>query len=434
MDHEQARATNAGLARPFRAASSRIRKTYYGWWVALTGAVNALITSGPTFQGSSAIFTAVEAEFGWSRALVSGVASFGRVGGAVFGPLEGYLADRLGPARITLIGLVVGGLGFIMFSRVQNAFAYYGAYIVLATGFSFGGFTPAVTAVNSWMRHRRATGISIVIGGSSLGGALVPALAWGITAHGWRMTSLGIGVVAIASAPIFYFLLSKKPPIDQPAPRRRPGRRVDPSRPDFTAREALKTRAFWLISISHTLANLSTATVSAHVVLHLTDVGLSLATASTVVPVFAVIGFTFQIVGGLVGDRMDKRYPTSIFLAIQAASMVSLAYVTDYPTALLFAVLWGIGFGGRTPMLHAMRGDYFGTKAFGTILGLSGLLMAVGMTAAPYLVGLAFDIQGTYKWAFIAVAAACAAGGVLILFASRPVHPSQAAPAEGSVR
>src|SRR3990172_1261610 len=198
MDQEQARATNAGVASPFRAVSSRVRRVYYGWWVALTGALNALITSGPTFKGRSAIFTAVEAEFGWSRALVSGVASFGRMGGAIFGPLEGYLADRLGPARITLIGLIVGGLGFIMFSQVRSPFGYYGSYIVLATGFSFGGFTPAVTAVNSWMRHRRATGISIVIAGSSLGGALVPALAWGITAHGWRMSSLGIGVVSIA--------------------------------------------------------------------------------------------------------------------------------------------------------------------------------------------------------------------------------------------
>jgi MFS family permease len=409
-----------------RAVWARLRSTYYGWWVALTGAVNALITSGPTFQGSSAIFTAVEAEFGWSRALVSGVASFGRVGGALLGPIEGYLADRLGPARMTLFGMIVGGLGFVMFSQVHDPFAYYRAYIVLASGFSFGGFTPAVTAVNSWMRHRRATGISIVIAGSSLGGALVPALAWGITAHGWRMTSLGIGVVSIASAPVFYRLLSKAPPAEPPTPRPRAGRRPDPARPDFTAREALRTRAFWLISMSHTLANLSTATISAHIVLHLTDIGLSLATASTIVPVFAVIGFAFQIVGGLVGDRMDKRYPAAVFLAIQAVSMAVLAYVTNYPSALLFAVLWGIGFGGRTPMLHAMRGEYFGTRAFGTILGLSGLPMAIGMTAAPYLVGLAFDIQGTYRWAFLAVAVACVAGGGFILFATRPLHPSQA--------
>ncbi|MBI4219405.1 MAG: MFS transporter, partial [Chloroflexi bacterium] len=394
MDQHQVGARPSELLSPLRGAASRIRKTYYGWWVALTGAVNALLTSGPTFQGSSAIFTAVEAEFGWSRALVSGVASFGRVGGALLGPLEGYFADRIGPARITLIGLIVGGFGFILFSQIRDPFSYYGAYIILASGFSFGGFTPAVTAVNSWMRNRRATGISIVVAGSSLGGLLVPALAWGITAHGWRMTSLGIGVVAILSAPIFYWLLSKKPPVDQPGPRARPGRAQDPARPDFTAGEAFRTRAFWLISISHTLANLSTATISAHVVLHLTDIGLSLATASTVVPVFAAVGFTFQIVGGLIGDRMDKRYPASVFLVIQAAGMVVLAFTTSFWLAMLFAVLWGIGFGGRTPMLHAMRGDYFGSKAFGTILGLSSLPMAVGMTATPVLVGLAFDIQG----------------------------------------
>lgn len=414
--------------RVLRAASVRLRRTYYGWWIAFTGGFNALLTSGPTFQGSSAIFTAVEAEFGWSRALVSGVASFGRVGGALLGPLEGYFADKVGPGRITFIGLVVGGLGFIMFSRVQDPWSYYGAYIVLATGFSFGGFTPSVVAVNSWMKHRRATGISIVLAGSSLGGVLVPALAWGITAHGWRTTSLGIGILSIAVAPIFYLILSRKPPAEQLAPRPRRGvARTDPNRPDFTAREALRTRAFWLISLSHTFANFSTAAVSAHVILHLTDIGLSLGQASTVVPVFALIGFAFQIVGGLVGDRFDKRLLAAVFLAIQTLGMVALAFAVNYVTAMLFAVLWGIGFGGRTPMLHAIRGDYFGTKAFGTILGLSSLTMAVGMTATPVLVGLAFDIQGTYRWAFLFVSAACGIGSVLILFATRPVHPTQRA-------
>lgn len=409
--------------KPLRAASTRIRKTYFGWWISLTGAFNTLLTSGPTFQGSSAIFAAVEAEFGWSRALVSGVASFGRVGGALLGPLEGYFADRLGPGRITLIGLIIGGLGFIMFSRVQDPFSYYGAYIILATGFSLGGFTPSVVAVNSWMKHRRATGISIVLAGSSLGGVFVPALAWGITAHGWRTTSLGIGILSIAVAPIFYLILSKKPPVEQPAPRPRRGAVAPPAYADFTAREALRTRSFWLISLSHTFANLSTATISAHVVLHLTDIGLSLSRAATVVPVFALIGFAFQIVGGLVGDRIDKRFAAAVFLVVQALAMAVLAFAASYAIAMLFAVLWGIGFGGRTPMLHAMRGDYFGTRAFGTILGLSGIPMAVGMTAAPVLVGLAFDIQGTYRWAFLFVAAACGIGSVLILFATRPVHP-----------
>ena len=90
-----------------------------------------------------------------------------------------------------------------------------------------------------------------------------------------------------------------------------------------------------------------------------------------------------------------------------------------------FAIAWGIGFGGRNPILHAMRGEYFGTRAFGTILGLSGILMSVAMIVAPVTVGYLFDVQGTYRWAFLGGAVACYTGAVLILFGTKPRHPSE---------
>ncbi len=69
------------------------KKVFYGWWVSLAGGANMILSSGPTFQVTSTLFRAVEDEFGWSRALVSGVASFGRFGGALLGPLEGWMTD-----------------------------------------------------------------------------------------------------------------------------------------------------------------------------------------------------------------------------------------------------------------------------------------------------------------------------------------------------
>ena len=92
---------------------------------------------------------------------------------------------------------------------------------------------------------------------------------------------------------------------------------------------------------------------------------------------------------------------------------------------MIFAVLWGLGFGSRTPVLHALRGDYFGSRYFGSILGFSSFPMIIGMTATPVLVGLAFDIQGTYKWAFLFTATTAYIGAGLILFARRPVRPSR---------
>jgi len=412
---------------------SRVRRVSYGWWVAVTGGLNMIFTSGPTFQGSSAIFLAVETEFGWSRAVIGGVASFGRFGGTLFGPLEGYMTDKFGPAKMMFFGMIGGGIGFIWLSQVHGVFMYYAAFLTLSLGFSMGGFVPSIVAVNHWLPKRRATGIAIVVGGSSLAGLVVPALAWGIDAHGWRTTVFWIGVISISVSPFFYWALSRRGSgsaselaRDHQASKSKKDEKSEAAdgEYDFTARQALRTRAFWIISGTHSLVNFSTSAVSAHLLLHLNDVGIDPITAATIIPVLAIVAFTFQMAGGFIGDKFSKQYPISFFTAIQGFGALILAFTTGYPTALLFAVVWGIGFGGRTPILHAMRGDYFGSKAFGTILGLSSVMMGASMSAAPFLVGLQFDIQDTYRWAFVGLAVLAWCASILILFVTRPVHPS----------
>ena len=106
--------------------------------------------------------------------------------------------------------------------------------------------------------------------------------------------------------------------------------------------------------------------------------------------------------------------------------MVVLAFASSYPAALLFALLYGVGFGARTPMMHAMRGEYFGPRSFATILGLEAVPMSIGMIVAPVAVGWAFDYQGSYRTAFLALAAAAVAAAVLVLLARRPTQPDAA--------
>jgi len=407
--------------------NTRIRSTSYGWWVAITGSLNMALTSGPTFHAQSVIFAAVEAQTGWSRTLVSGVGTFGRFGGALLGPVEGYLADRFGPAWMMLIGLMIGGIGFIMLSQMGDSpIIYYVAYFILSLGFAAGGCGPATTAVAKWLPSRRATGIAIVLAGSSIGGFMVPAISWGIKQYGFEATMISIGVAGLVVAPGFFWAMSRRGirPGQEPSNQSsETSAIVDDG--SFTLREALHTRTFWVIASAHTMSNLSTAAVSAHLVLHLTDIGISDLKAAGVIPLFVGIAFFAQLGGGLVGDRLDKRYMLSVSMLVQAISMITLAYATGYSGAVLFAVLWGVGFGTRTPVLHALRGDYFGSRYFGSILGMSSFPMIVGMTATPVLVGLAFDLQGTYRWAFLFTAITALIGSGLILFARRPVRPSR---------
>ena len=184
-----------------KAPQGKLGRVFYGWWIALAGSVNMVISSGPTFQAASTLFRAIEDEFGWSRAVVTGVASFGRFGGALLGPLEGWLTDKFGPGKMVLFGFCLGGSGLILYSQLQGPVQYYVAFFVLSLGFSMGGFVPSMAAVNAWMPRRRATAMAIVISGSSLGGLFVPAIVWGINTHGWRETTLVIGLIALAAGP-----------------------------------------------------------------------------------------------------------------------------------------------------------------------------------------------------------------------------------------
>ena len=90
-----------------------------------------LVSSGPTFQAASTLFRAIEDEFGWSRAVVTGVASFGRFGGALLGPVEGWMTDKFGTGKMVLIGFTLGGLGLIFYSQLQGPIQYYVAYFII---------------------------------------------------------------------------------------------------------------------------------------------------------------------------------------------------------------------------------------------------------------------------------------------------------------
>ncbi len=411
-------------------SKSRTSRLFYGWWVALAGAMNMIVSSGPTFQAASTLFRAIEDEFGWSRAVVTGVASFGRFGGALLGPLEGWLTDKFGTGKMVVAGFTIGGAGLIFYSQLQGPVQYYAAYFIISLGFSIGGFVPSMAAVNAWMPHKRATAMAIVIGGSSLGGVFVPAIVWGINNHGWRDTTFVIGLITIAAGPPLAYIAGKRAPEYSDLMKQVAKPYDDDETPkyqhDFTAKQALRTRAFWSISISHALTNLSVGAVSAHIFFQLTDpngVNLSDTSAATIIPIMALSSFSFQLIGGFIGDRVSKRAIVPILILLQGVSLVLLSAAVGYFGALLFAVIWGLGFGGRTPMLHAMRGDYFGRKHFGVILGMSAFPMALGMMATPVIVGRVYDNTGSYDSSLFTLAGFCIIAAVTILLATKPATP-----------
>ena len=168
--------------------------------------------------------------------------------------------------------------------------------------------------------------------------------------------------------------------------------------------------------------------IMAHLGLLMEDAGFSVQTTAWLVSVYTAVSMVFQLVGGYVGDRMPKRIALFIFSSLQAVGVVVLTFSTSTPMLVLFAVLFGIGFGGRNPLTVAIRGDYFGQTSFGRILGLSTVPMNILMLVAPPFAGWMRDVRGDYILAFWVLATCSFLGGLCFLFAKNP-RPAPSPPA-----
>lgn len=404
---------------------------YYGWYMVAAGAGIQMLSGLLWMQSFGAYVVLLQHDFGWSKALVAGAFAVSRIEGGVIGPLQGWLVDRYGPRAILRIGIVVLALGFLLFSRIHSTLGFYLTVAVIAIGTSLGGFATVMVAIVGWFNRHRAKAVALSQIGGALGGISVPLVILCLEHFGWRTTAeLSAGVIAVLGLPAVQLIKHRPselgetvdgaPPEDEEIQcRTLPGRNRD-----FTAREALRTRAFWMIGFGHGAALMTVASMTVHLVPHLTeDLQYSLANAGLVVALMTTFQMIGQIGGGYLGDKFDKRTLCIGCMMAHAMGVLLVAYALNVWMVVAFAVLHGLAWGIRGPLMVALRADYFGATSFGTIMGFSSLIIMFGMSAGPVLTGYLADLYGNYEIAFMVLAVAAVLGSFCFLAATPPPLP-----------
>jgi OFA family oxalate/formate antiporter-like MFS transporter len=182
----------------------------------------------------------------------------------------------------------------------------------------------------------------------------------------------------------------------------------------------LRTPAFWLLSFGHAAALLVVGAVVAHLSLYLTsEHGYSLQAASFVVAGVPIAQIAGMVVGGVLGDRMSKRWLAAIAMGGHVAGLLLLTFATAAWMIWAFVVLHGLAWGARGPLMSAIRADYFGSTSFAQIMGYSSVILMFGMVGGPLLAGVLADVTGDYRAGFT-ILAGLAATGSLFFAAARP--------------
>ena len=405
------------------------KQFFYGWYLVAVGVFLLSISSLGVFRGMSPLMPVLQKNFGWTRTQISLSSLLTRVEGAALGPIEGFLIDRIGARKMVLIGFSIMAVGFVLFSFIQNLWQFYAVFILINLGNGIGGWLAVVTILNSWFRRKRTIAMAGAMSGILIAGIFVPPYTIALN-HGFRVTVFVFGLIILAVAlpcvkiiknnPEELGLLPDGAETESDLDKSTPSKSSQDQEVEFTVGQALKTRVFWILTVAHVSSTISLATLSIHLMARLQDIGLSSTTASYIELVSSVVALPSLFVAGWLGDKVSKKYLVALFLFLQGISTIVLTVANGLPLALLFAVFYGIAFGGRIPLMTAIRGDYFGRKAFASIMGWSMLPNGILMAIAPVWAAWMFDTYGSYTVPFLSYAVINLAGALIMLVVKKP--------------
>ena len=420
MPHDSGKSRNRILGLPLTPGD-----VFYGWWLVGVAAFLLTLMSLTVFQGLGTILVALERQFGWSRTALSGAFSLARVEGAILGPVEGFLVDRVGTRKMVFIGYILMGLGFLWLGQVETLWAFYASFMLITLGSGLGGWLAIIAMVNNWFTRQRTFAMASAMSGIHFGGLLVPLLALGIEAFEFSGAATIIGVfLLIVVGPAAKAIRNHPEDMglqpDGDSENSSESVLTEDDEPDFTAAQALRTPAFWILTVMQVASSVAIVTLALHLVPKLTDMGMTLSGAGTVVLTYTIVALPSQFLSGYFADRLPKTLMIAIFLAIQGIALTIIAFADTILLAYIFALLYGIGFGGRNPLTTAIRGEYFGRKAFATIMGISQFPMNIGMIGAPLFAGYMFDTTNSYVIPFSVFAILTFFGAFLMLFVKKP--------------
>lgn len=396
------------------------------WWIVIAGCITHAVNTGFCYFGMSAFFPSFEREFGWSRTAISGAFSLARVESGILGPIEGYIVDRVGARRIMYIGIAVCVLGFFSLSFVYTLPMLYLAIVVgIVLGSSLGYLVPISVLIAKAFREKRSLAFGIFRTGPGISGALVPFVGWMIVAWGWRGAAMASAAILLAvGMPLAWFINrifkqheSAALAAAAASDNMNAGRFSDD--PQYTLKEALHTKLFWLFSIAMAFRHLVTEGVSVHFVILLVDRGWSTAAASSLLGASAMIGAPARLLMGWLGDIVDKRRLAMALLAALSVSVLLMGWSAQAELFSACMVIYSLAYGGLAALQEPIRADYFGTRAFATIQGVSRSVTTSGTFMGPILAGVFYDMTKSYTVAF-AIFAVMSLVSMFFMFLAKP--------------
>jgi OFA family oxalate/formate antiporter-like MFS transporter len=378
-------------------------RVFYGWVVVAAAFAVTFVGFGSAYT-FSAFVGSLQRDFAASRGSVSLV--FSLAGFLYFGMgiVSGPLADRWGSRALCLIGMLLIGLGLCAASLARTLGEVYWAY-GLGVGLGVGcSYVPALGAVQRWFAKHRGFASGIAVSGIGVGTLVMPPLAaLLIEALGWRHAYLGLGVVAMVVGVGMALLIENdprdrglKPDGDASGPGSSPSSASGEPASGFSVREAVKSRRFIGLYAACLTCSFGLFVPFVHLIPYAIDHGVRQSAAVLLLGAIGVGSTAGRFFLGGLADRWGRDHALVLMFAGMGVSLLIWVCSTEWWSLCLFALIYGVFYGGFVAILPALVMDYFGGRHVSGIIGVLYTSVAFGTLVGPSAAGFAFDISHSY--------------------------------------
>ena len=403
-------------------------RVFYGWFVVAAAFAVTLIGFGSAYT-FSAFVESLQRDFAASRGSVSLVFSLAGFLYFGLGMVSGPLADRWGSRRLSVAGMLLVAVGLCAASVARTLTEVYVAY-GLGIGLGVGcSYVPALGAVQRWFVRHRGFASGIAVSGIGVGTLVMPPLASYLVATvGWRHAYLALGVIAAVVGAGMALLIENDPRDRGLAPDGDALHADSPKGPPagFSVREAVRSRRFAGLYAACLICSFGLFVPFVHLIPYALDHGIPRASAVLLLGGVGVGSTAGRFFLGGLADKLGRERALMAMFAGMALTSVIWVCSTGFWGLAVFALTYGVFYGGFVAILPALAMDYFGGRNVSGIIGVLYTSIAFGTLIGPSAAGFAFDLSHSYTLPILIGVCGNMAAALIMLGVSKWATPQPA--------
>jgi len=367
-------------------------------------------------------YIAILGEYGWGRAETAGAFSLAMLFHAIFAPVTGTLIDRYGPRKLFPLGAFLLFLGLLAASRISTILHLYLFFgVVMAIGINIISYSPHMAIIPRWFIRKRGLASGLVLTGIGLGSlVLVPFNELMIDTMGWRSAFFVLsGIILCILLPVTAIFHRRSPEeigqypdgivLDDDIPlcfQSKNDAVSSSGLKSWSFKSAVGVRAFWFMVLVVMCDGFIINVLLVHQAVFMVDVGYSKLLAASLIGLVGILGSAGGILSGFLSDRIGSKAGYTLGGLLVFPGILFLLFMKDCNSPWMvyaFAILYGLGNGGKMPMIATITGSLFPGKALGRILSIQSIGFGIGGAMGAYIGGFFYDQMGTYFIPFLLI-------------------------------